>query len=610
MTEELRKILTRYWKFDQLRPLQADIIEAVLQQKDTVGVLSTGAGKSLCYQLPALMLDGICLVISPLVALMEDQLLDLKKRDIKAMGVFGPMSESTLVQRLDNMCYGHYKIVFMAPERLQNPLVMERLTHIKLSFIAVDEAHCISQWGHDFRPAYRLLGELRKRLTDIPLLALTATATPKVQDDIISNLGLRNVSKIIGSVVRPQLAIKRFYHTNKEALLINLLRRAEHSTVLIYVMSRFRAERLATLLGSVSVDCQFYHAGLSAEEKSSRLHYFVHAVHPVMICTSAFGMGIDRSDVRLVIHFDIPESIEQYYQEIGRAGRDQNRAQAILLAEPDKVQVFAQKATAEIASVESLYQAYKRVVSLFQIAFGELPTDPFTLSISESANKLNLQVHQWYLKLRALEKYGIIHLSECRRTEWIVEFDPFTFGSLETESDDSLYRSLYNTYNQKKSTRFVYNFSSSTALKAAESAAKRKKITLQKTDDLFFINLATPREDSYVRNLLVKNHGPYAELKRDRALVMQRYLLDTNACAMQFISTYFGQKSKECGICDHCHPNIPSSVEIILFCALPKSIGDCITNFDSSPQEIIKLLEALVFEGALGMNAEAKFYAL
>ena len=417
MNDPLRKILTRYWQFDQLRPLQADIIEAVLQQKDTVGVLSTGAGKSLCYQLPALMLDGICLVISPLVALMEDQLLDLRKRDIKAMGVFGPMSESTLVQRLDNMCYGHYKIVFMAPERLQNILVMERLTHIKLSFIAVDEAHCISQWGHDFRPAYRLLGELRKRLADVPLLALTATATPKVLDDIVSNLGLRSVSKIIGSVVRPQLAIKRFYHNNKEALLINLLRRAEHSTAIIYVMSRFRAERLATLLRAVSMDCQFYHAGLSAEEKSSRLNYFVHAAHPIMICTSAFGMGIDRSDVRLVIHFDIPESIEQYYQEIGRAGRDQKRAQAILLAEPDKVQGFAQKADAEIASVESLYQAYKHVVSLFQVASGELPTEPFTLSISESANKLNLQVHQWYLKLRSLEKYGIIHLSECRRTE-------------------------------------------------------------------------------------------------------------------------------------------------------------------------------------------------
>ncbi|MDA0380072.1 MAG: RecQ family ATP-dependent DNA helicase [Bacteroidetes bacterium] len=610
MTEALRKILTRYWQFDQLRPLQAEIIEAVLQQKDTVGVLSTGAGKSLCYQLPALMLDGMCLVISPLVALMEDQLLDLRKRDIKAMGVFGPMSESALIQRLDNMCYGHYKIVFMAPERLQNPLVMERLMQIKLSFIAVDEAHCISQWGHDFRPAYRLLGELRKRLADVPLLALTATATPKVLDDIISNLGLRTIAKIIGSVVRPQLAIKRFYHNNKEALLVNLLRRAEHSTALIYVMSRFRAERLAALLRSVSIDCQFYHAGLSAEEKSSRLNYFVNAAQPIMICTSAFGMGIDRSDVRLVIHFDIPESIEQYYQEIGRAGRDQKSAQAILLSEPDKVQGFAQKAASEIASVESLYQAYKSVVSLLQIASGELPREAFTLSLSESANKLNLQVHQWYLKLRSLEKYGIIHLSECRRTEWIVEFDPSRFGTFETESDDNLYRNLNNAYHQFKKTRFVYNFSSSTALKAAESAAKRKKITLQKTDDLYFINLATPREDNYVRNLLVKNHGPYAKLKQDRAHVMQRYLLATDECAMQFISTYFGQKSKECKICDHCCPNIPSSVEIINFCALPKSIGDCMANFDCSPQDLISLLEAMVLEGSLGMNAQAKFYTL
>ena len=188
MNETLKKTVRRYWGFDQLRPLQSAVISAVLERKDTVAVMSTGAGKSLCYQLPALLLDGICLVISPLVALMEDQLLDLKKRDIKAMGLFGPMSESTLVQRLDNMSYGQYKIVFMAPERIQTPLVLERLNQIELSFIAIDEAHCISQWGHDFRPAYRLLGLLRKSLTTTPILALTATATPKVLDDIISNL--------------------------------------------------------------------------------------------------------------------------------------------------------------------------------------------------------------------------------------------------------------------------------------------------------------------------------------------------------------------------------------------------------------------------------------
>ena len=514
MNETLKKTVRRYWGFDQLRPLQSAVISAVLERKDTVAVMSTGAGKSLCYQLPALLIDGICLVISPLVALMEDQLLDLKKRDIKAMGLFGPMSESTLVQRLDNMSYGQYKIVYMAPERLQNPLVLERLNQIELSFIAIDEAHCISQLGHDFRPAYRLLGLLRKSLTTTPILALTAKATPKVLDDIVSNLELQNLAKFVGSVERPQLAIKRFYHHNKEVLLISILRRLSHSTALIYVRSRQRAERLSDLLNKASIDCQFYHAGLSAAEKSARLKYFVTAAHPVMVCTSAFGMGIDRADVRAVIHFDIPESVEQYYQEIGRAGRDQNRAHAILLSEREKVTGFAQKAEFEIQTVESLYSAYKKLVALIQIAEGELPKEPFLLSLSQTAIKFDLKVHQWYSMLRSLEKYGIIYWSETRKTEWMVTFDSDLFGSRDRESDDALFRSLSKARNEAKSERFIFNFSSSLLLKAAESAARRKKIQLEKIDDLFQINLATPREDQYVRNLLIKNHGPYVSLKK------------------------------------------------------------------------------------------------
>ena len=610
MNETLKKTVRRYWGFDQLRPLQSAVISAVLERKDTVAVMSTGAGKSLCYQLPALLLDGICLVISPLVALMEDQLLDLKKRDIKAMGLFGPMSESTLVQRLDNMSYGQYKIVFMAPERIQNPLVLERLNQIELSFIAIDEAHCISQWGHDFRPAYRLLGLLRKSLTTTPILALTATATPKVLDDIISNLELRQFTKFVGSVERPQLAIKRFYHHNKEVLLITILRRLSLSTALIYVRSRQRAERLSDLLNKASIDCHFYHAGLSTAEKSARLKYFVTAAHPVMVCTSAFGMGIDRADVRAVIHFDIPESVEQYYQEIGRAGRDQNRAHAILLSEREKVTGFAQKAELEIQTVESIYSAYKKLVSLFQIAEGELPKEPFLLSLSQTAIKFDLKVHQWYAMLRSLEKYGIIYWSETRKSEWMVTFDSDRFGSRERETDDALFRSLSKARNEAKSERFIFNFSTSLLLKAAESAARRKKIQLEKIDDLFQINLATPREDQYVRNLLIKNHGPYVSLKKERALSMQQFLLDTDNCAMQHISTYFGQQSEACGICDYCDPKTPSVAELLTFCSTPRSINDCLATFECSPQELIKSLESLVEDRTLALNAEAKFHTL
>lgn len=610
MNGALKETLLKYWGFTQLRALQEPIVEAIINQKDTLGVLSTGAGKSLCYQLPALILDGTCLVISPLVALMEDQLIDLRKREIKALGLFGPLSEEDLVQQLDNLCYGHYKIAFIAPERLQNPLVRDRLNQLHLSFIAVDEAHCISQWGHDFRPAYRLLGELRKALPTIPVLALTATATPKVQEDILANLKLNDPVKIIGPVVRPQLAIQRFYHQNKETLLIHILRRAQPLTALIYVRSRYRAERLCALLNAMAIPCQFYHAGLNADEKSTRLTYFQTAAAPIMVCTSAFGMGIDRSDVRLVIHYDIPESLEQYYQEIGRAGRDQKPARAILLSSPETIAQFTLKVEREILSVETLYAGYKKLIGLFQIADRELPKEAFMMSLSQSAEKLKFKVHEWHAILRTLEKYGVIHWSESRKVSWVVQFNPSKFGAIEKDSDDTLFRALSKARQEARSDRFIYHFSSSVFLKMAESAASRKKIELEKIEDLYQMNLAIPREDRYVLNLITKNHKPFIELKRERALHMQHFLESTNTCAMSYVSEFFGQASAPCGICDYCEPHRPTEHEITDFCREPRTIDECMATFDCTPQELIRILSLLVEDRTLALNAQAKFYTL
>jgi ATP-dependent DNA helicase RecQ len=248
LIQEIQDTLKKYWGFDQLRPLQSEIIQSVLKKKDTLAVLSTGAGKSLCYQLPAMLLPGVCLVVSPLIALMEDQLLELKTKGIKAMGLYGPLSEDSLIQRLDNISYGNYKIVFIAPERLQNPIITERFAQIELSFLAIDEAHCISQWGHDFRPSYRSIGTFRAQMNKLPTLALTATATPKVIEDIRTNLLLDNVQEYLGPVVRSALAIKRYYYVNKDLLLSIALRRNPQKCILIYVRSRSKAEKLSQQL--------------------------------------------------------------------------------------------------------------------------------------------------------------------------------------------------------------------------------------------------------------------------------------------------------------------------------------------------------------------------
>lgn len=609
MIQKIQDTLKKYWGFDQLRPLQSEIIQSVLEKKDTLAVLSTGAGKSLCYQLPALLLPGVCLVVSPLIALMEDQLLELKTKGIKTMGLFGPMSEDSLIQRLDNISYGNYKIVFIAPERLQNPLVHERLAHIELSFMALDEAHCISQWGHDFRPSYRLIGTFRAQMDKLPILALTATATPKVIEDIRTNLLLDDVKEFIGPVTRSALSIQRYYHVNKDLLLNAALKRNFQKCILIYVRSRSKAEKLSKQLKTEGYDCSYYHAGLSPEEKSKRLKYFMTTAHPIMVCTSAFGMGIDRQDVRLVVHYDIPESLEQYYQEIGRAGRDQKSATALLICEEEHILKFTETVSASHPSVDQLYEIYKKLVGLFQIASGELPDQTYTLGLSESAYKVGIKQRDWYLGIRSLEKYGILQFGETNRKEWLITFEPSRFGSLDQADDDSLFRTLSQKFHESKSSTFRYQFSSSKMLKAAESAAKRTKIKLNSTTDIYTIHWSVPREDQFVKKLLRTLHQPYIELQQEHANKMQEFLENQNQCAIQLIGKHFGQETAACRICDVCTRPSLNHEDLLRFCSTPRSFSDFISTFECSPQHIRLHLSELESEGLIGVNNEAKFYS-
>ena len=609
MIQEIQDTLIKYWGFDQLRPLQSEIIQSVLKKKDTLAVLSTGAGKSLCYQLPALLLPGVCLVVSPLIALMEDQLLELKTKGIKAMGLYGPMSEESLIQRLDNISYGNYKIVFIAPERLQNPIVNERLAQIELSFLAVDEAHCISKWGHDYRPSYRSIGTFRAQMDKLPILALTATATPKVIEDIHMNLLLDDVQEFIGPVARSALTIQRHYHVDKDLLLNIALKRNLQKCILIYVRSRSKAEKLSQQLKTEGYDCSYYHAGLSPEEKSKRLKYFTTAAHPIMVCTSAFGMGIDRQDVRLVVHYDIPESLEQYYQEIGRAGRDQKSATAVLISEEERISKFTETALALHPTVDQLYEIYKKLVGLFQIASGELPDQTYSLGLAESARKAGIKPREWYLGIRSLEKYGILQFGETNRKEWFITFEPSRFGSLDQADDDLLFRKLSQKFHESKSSTFRYRFSSSKMLRAAESAAKRAKIKLDSTTDIYTIHWTVPREDQLVKKLLRTHHQPYMELRQEHANKMQEFLENQSQCAMQLIAEHFGQQSEECGICDVCTRSSLKHEDLLRFCSTPRSFSDFISIFECSPQDIRSHLSELESEGLIGVTNEAKFYS-
>jgi ATP-dependent DNA helicase RecQ len=324
------EILKQYWNYDSFRPLQQDIVEHVLQEKDTLALLPTGGGKSICFQVPALAKDGLCLVISPLIALMKDQVENLRKRDIPALTIHSGMNYFEVKQTLQNAAFGHYKFLYVSPERLETDLFKEYVADLKLNLIAVDEAHCISQWGYDFRPPYLRIAELRTVFPNIPIIALTASATPKVQEDICEKLLFKEHHIFRQSFEKPNVSFSVFKVDSKINKLLDVLKKVGGSTI-VYTRNRKGTKEIAHLLNLNKISADYYHAGLTQDERNQKQEDWINNKTEVIVCTNAFGMGIDKPDVRLVIHMDIPDNLENYYQEAGRAGRDGKRAFAILI---------------------------------------------------------------------------------------------------------------------------------------------------------------------------------------------------------------------------------------------------------------------------------------
>lgn len=415
MTAQPLDILRQYWGYNQFRPLQEDIIQSALNGTDTLALLPTGGGKSLCYQVPALCKEGLTIVVSPLIALMKDQVYNLQRRGIPAAAIFSGMRRREIDIVFENACQGAYKLLYVSPERLKTDLAQARIRRMNINLLAVDEAHCISQWGYDFRPPYLELAEIRALMPDVPVLALTATATPHVAQDIQDRLAFRNGQVFQQSFNRSNLSYSILYEAKKLDKLVDILQKVPGSAI-IYMRSRGDTQKISNLLRSKGISSDFYHAGLSVDERSQKQEAWINGNPRLMVCTNAFGMGIDKPDVRLVVHLSLPDSLEAYFQEAGRAGRDGQKAFAVMLYTETDAEQLRRFFEASYPPLETVRRTYQALGSYTQIAIGGGQGESVDFDLQHFCHTYKLEQAVTHAALRLLEQEGWLALSEAAAT--------------------------------------------------------------------------------------------------------------------------------------------------------------------------------------------------
>ncbi|MES2849902.1 MAG: ATP-dependent DNA helicase RecQ [Bacteroidota bacterium] len=562
----IHQTLKEYWGFDSFRPLQEDIINAILDGNDTLALLPTGGGKSICFQVPALSKDGICLVISPLIALMKDQVENLKKRGIPALCIYSGMSFIETKKTLQNAAHGNYKFLYVSPERLETKLFLEYLPAMNINLIAVDEAHCVSQWGYDFRPPYLRIANLREHLPGIPFLALTASATKSVQEDICDKLSFsKNQKKFQQSFERPNLSYSVFNVPSKQNKLLEILQNVK-GTAIVYCKSRKHTKDIADLLRLNNINADFYHAGLSNEERGRKQEDWIKNKIRVIVCTNAFGMGIDKPDVRVVVHYDVPDCLENYYQEAGRAGRDGKRAYAVLLYNDRELHELLQQTNIRFPNKEVITKTYTDVMNHLQIPAGngESSSYDFDLATFSSAFKADILTATYAIK--ALEQEGIFIFSDTFFKPSTVVFTCTKEEVNELENHQPVFDNLIKAILRSYEGVFDFPANINEAHLAKFAGQNREVIIqqLQQLNQLGIISYTAQKEKPQI--VLLQNRmyadsfviklDDYLERKRlfeERVKAMNKYALDQHECRSKQIAIYFNAPiEKNCGICDNC----------------------------------------------------------
>ena len=538
----------------------------MLAGKDVLALLPTGGGKSVCFQVPTMLIDGLCLVITPLIALMQDQVAQLKKKGISATSVHSGMSHREIDITLDNCIYGQVKFLYLSPERLLTELFKERVKKMNVCLIAVDEAHCISQWGYDFRPPYLQIAELREVKPNIPFIALTASATRLVREDIADKLKLKSPSIFQRSVVRENLSFVVRKTESKEKKLLEVLRKVQGSAI-VYVRSRKATQDLSRWLSKQKVTSTFYHAGLTYEERSVRQEEWINHRVRVMVSTNAFGMGINKEDVRAVIHMDLPENLESYYQEAGRAGRDGKRSFAVLIFHEADVLALEHKVQQSQPGLDYLKKIYQSLANYYQLAVGSGQGESFDFELEDFCKRFSLKSSSVYPALKKLEETGLVQLSESfyrpSKIHFSIDKKKLYDFQVANAKFDPLIKTLLRLYGGELFAEFI-PISESQLAKVLKQTTKDISTDLMKLGKLQLLNYEPASDKPMLTFVLSRQdleHLPIdkAKMEERRALIFQKkdamvhYATQNHRCRMEVVQEYFNEDALiPCGICDVC----------------------------------------------------------
>ena len=617
MTPYLQK-LKQYWGYDEFRPSQLDIIESIGSGKDTLGLLPTGGGKSITFQVPALCQEGRCLVITPLIALMKDQVENLKKKEIRAIALHSGLTFTQYKQCLDNICYNksndpraNYKFIYVSPERLSTDTFLEALPYMNISMVAVDEAHCISQWGYDFRPEYKQIAEIREILPRVPFLALTATATPEVAKDIQSSLLFKEENVQCISFYRSNLAYKVKLTESKDEELIKLLTKTPGSAI-IYVRNRKKTKEVSELLNQNNISADYFHAGLDNAIKDLKQEGWKNNKFKVMVATNAFGMGIDKPDVRLVIHIDIPDSVEAYFQEAGRAGRDRNYAECILLYSKKDLSQLKKRIADNFPTKETICHIYNQLGNYFQLGVNYGEGNCFDFDLEDFCRKFHLAILPTQAAIKILDLDGYIEYKEEKELYSrviVTRSRRLLYDTVFSEEEDRIMQFLLRKY--------TGIFADYTVISETDIA-----VNTNLTPDRVYELLNWLRKSGVI-DYIPQKKSPAIRYKQDRIPqeilkistdvyesrlsryksrmeAMINYVSSTNHCRSRLLLDYFGEENTmDCGICDVClNKNNSNTVKDKILSLLkdkgPQTLNSIITSINDEPNKTIDAIRLLI----------------